>query len=118
MRVDDAKKSGSPAAMLDVRPAGFTNCRHVKAVARRYELRFLSPKRVMIGPGFHALRAAEIALLRFHNSGCNRNFKILFCHISRPGLCRADSDDAQLDLSLGRCNGENLTIISCLGSAS
>ena len=38
--------------MLDIRPAGFTNRRHVKAVARRDEFRFLRAERVTIQPGF------------------------------------------------------------------
>jgi hypothetical protein len=85
LRVDDTEKSGLSATMLEIRPAGFTDRRHVKAVPGRYEGYFIGAEWVTIRSSFHTWRAAKVALLRFRNGGCDRDLKIFLCHLKLGG---------------------------------
>ena len=82
-RIDDPQKSGLATAMLNVRPAGFTDGRHVETVARLDESRLVFRERVAFGGTFNALRFSEVMCLRSTHGIREGNFVKFVGHDSK-----------------------------------
>src|ERR1022692_3998774 len=79
-RIDDPQKSRLATAMLNVRPAGFADSRHVEAVARLDEARFVFRECVAFRRTLNALRFSIVMCLRFTHGIREDNFVKLVGH--------------------------------------
>lgn len=85
LRPQNTEKSGAPSAMLDIRPAGFGNARHVKTIASLNKNCFLFREDVPLRRAFEVTRGSVVSALRLADRIGEGEFKKFTGHI-RKGL--------------------------------